>query len=353
VTPSRLGLAAKTAIAAALAWVMVQPLGGVADDYPYFAPLGAVVSVWPTVASSLRATASALLAIALGAGLALTVMVLPTPEIVAVALVVAVGTCLAGWQRVRAMATWVPISGLFVLILGHTDPVGYVAAYLGLTGLGACLGIAVNLAFPSLPLLATRRALGDLRDDLALQLDELAQGLVSTPPPSAGEWRDRRLAIDPQIEEMQRMVAETHQAQHANWRARRWRELARRQYREARALEQLTFLVEEIIDLLATGQDATRDEVALGPHLRPGAAAALRATGSAMASVDADEDDHSAWVEARRRNDELAGDIRRVRAASKGELFVAGSLVTTIRRALNVMAEREPAMTGRRVRPHE
>ena len=37
-------LALKAAVAAGLAWLVVLPFSGVADDYPYYAPLGAVVA---------------------------------------------------------------------------------------------------------------------------------------------------------------------------------------------------------------------------------------------------------------------------------------------------------------------
>ena len=40
-----LNLSLKAALAAALSWLAVLPLWGVADEYPYYAPLGAVIAV--------------------------------------------------------------------------------------------------------------------------------------------------------------------------------------------------------------------------------------------------------------------------------------------------------------------
>src|SRR3712207_5602847 len=88
----RLPLALKCAVAAALAWLLVLPLGGVADDYPYYAPLGAVVAVGTTVVSSVRASVQGLLALLLGAVLSIGVGSLPLPDVVAIAAVVGVGT---------------------------------------------------------------------------------------------------------------------------------------------------------------------------------------------------------------------------------------------------------------------
>jgi hypothetical protein len=42
-------------VAAAVAWLVVLPFVGVADDYAYYAPLGAVIAVSATVARSWRA----------------------------------------------------------------------------------------------------------------------------------------------------------------------------------------------------------------------------------------------------------------------------------------------------------
>src|SRR4051812_25024848 len=94
----RLPLATKCAVAAALAWLLVLPLGGVADDYPYYAPLGALVAVGTTLVSSLRASVQGVIALLLGAVLSIGVGLLPLPEVVAIASVVGLGTALAGWK---------------------------------------------------------------------------------------------------------------------------------------------------------------------------------------------------------------------------------------------------------------
>ena len=52
VTHSRVLLAAKTALAVGIAWLIAPLVPGVADDYPYYAPLGALVSMTPTMMGS-------------------------------------------------------------------------------------------------------------------------------------------------------------------------------------------------------------------------------------------------------------------------------------------------------------
>ena len=46
----RYGLAAKAALAASLAWAVVQLVPGPASAYPYYAPLGAVIATSTTLA---------------------------------------------------------------------------------------------------------------------------------------------------------------------------------------------------------------------------------------------------------------------------------------------------------------
>lgn len=335
----RLGLVPKTALAVVLAWLVIQPLGGFADEYPYYAPLGAVVSTSVTVASSLRVAGQIALSLVLGAALALAALAAPLPEVVALAFVVAAGTWLSGWRRVAATSTWVPISALFILIVGRNNPEHYVTAYLGLTVLGALVGVGVNLAFPSLPLVSARAVQDSLRQTLADQLDDLATGLTEEPPPTGEQWRARLHEIVPRSREMSQGVGQAVDAQRVNWRAKYWRDTAARQYQQARALEQLAFCVDEITDIVIDGEHAERDDVALGPALRPTAAEALRAAAEMLRSVDRDG---LADPEARRRAhssvEQLATLVRRQRAETDEEFFMAGSLVTAVRRALDALS---------------
>src|SRR3546814_8933239 len=181
-----LPLAAKAAVAAGLAWLVFQPLRGSADDYAYYAPLGAVVAVSSRLAHSMRLTVEAVLAIGLGALLAVGVRVLPAPDVLSIAVVVGLGTVLGAWKRVGSMASWGPISGLFILIVGGADPAQYVLAYLGLTALGAVVGVLVNLAVPPMPLIATNDVQDSHRHILSAQLAGLAPGPERPPRRNTG-----------------------------------------------------------------------------------------------------------------------------------------------------------------------
>lgn len=76
--------------------------------YSYYAPLGAVISMYPTLISSVRTGLQALLGLAVGAGLAFCVLALGGPPVVGVALVVVVGVLMSGLRFLGRAAAGCP-----------------------------------------------------------------------------------------------------------------------------------------------------------------------------------------------------------------------------------------------------
>jgi len=337
------GLAVRAAVAAMIAWALAQLLPGPAQEYPYYAPFGAVIATSATLAGSARSAAQSVAAIALGAAVALAVDTLPYPVVVEIGAVVVVGVVLAGWHRLGSSGSWVATSALFVLIIGDEDPMSYVPAYAGLTLLGALIGTAVLAAFPPLPLAPSQVELGRLRDLLAAQLDDLADGLREEQPPTEAEWRSRMRSIDPVLAQMRTAVQQTDEARRGNRRARRHRQDAERQYAQARALERLTLLVEDVTQLVAETERFDLPEVALGPTLRPAVAAPLSRLADTLRSVDGAVADPEATRATYTALDDLVGRLRRVRAATGDDLFVASSLVVAVQRCLAAVLPQELA----------
>ena len=329
-----LNLSLKAALAAALSWLAVQPLWGVADQYPYYAPLGAVIAVTSTVAGSVRESVQGLAAIMAGAALSLAVMQVDLPVVADITVVVAFGTAISGWRRFGTKASYVPVTALFVLIIGRSDPVDYAVAYAGLTSLGAVIGIALNIAFPPLALRRMADSVSRLRTVLADQLDELAEGLSNDAALTSEEWGRRRHAIRPTMEEMQGVVGHTTDARRANWRARRWSDHAEHRYQQARALQQVAFLIEDITSLVVEQERAEKEHVALGPELRPYAADALGALADVLRSVDGEAAEPDMLRSADKAVVALADAIRTARDRSSSDLFAAGTVVAGARRAL-------------------
>ena len=333
-----LAMSAKAALAAAIAWLLVQPMWGVADDYPYYAPLGAVIAVTTTVAGSIRESLQGLAAIFVGAALALASLLTPMPVVVDLAFVVGIGTALSGWRAFGNKASYIPVAGMFTLIIGSSDAVGFAVAYLGLATLGALVGIGLNVAFPPLALRRMTDSISALRELLAKQLDDLGDGLLSEEVLTVDEWRARQRAIRPTTEQMQRVVWHATDARRANWRARRWSQTAEQRYQQARALQHVAFLIEDMTSLVVDHERADLASVALGPQLRPYAAHALHEMADVLRAVEGE----TAGTEELRSADaavvKLAQEIRLERDRSSSDLFAAGTVVTGVRRALASLA---------------
>jgi uncharacterized membrane protein YgaE (UPF0421/DUF939 family) len=342
----RLGMAVKAALAASLAWALVQLVPGPAAEYPYYAPLGALIATSTTLTGSVREAAQAVTAISLGAAVALAADAIAGPNLATIALVVAVGVLLGGWPRLGSARSWVPTSGLFVLIIGSTNPTGYVLGFAGLTLLGALVGLAVTAAFPPLPLAPAQAELQVLRETLADQLDDLADGLRQEAPPTAEGWQTRIRTIDPVLARMRAAVEQAREAQRGNRRARRYAEDTQRQVRQARTLERLTLLVEELTDVLADTERAEFERVALGPALRPAAARTLGALAVALRSVRDDAADPATLPAADVALREFRDEVRRTRTTTQDDLFVAGSVVDAVRRGLMSLSPQDAAVAG-------
>lgn len=337
-------MAAKAALAAALSWLMVLPFGGAAEQYAYYAPLGAVVAVSATLVNSVRVSAQSIGAILMGAVLAYCAGMTALPEVMSLALVVGLGVMVAGWNVWGANGSWVPIAALFVLIIGGAHRDLFIVAYIGLTSAGAIVGIAVNAVLPPLPLTSAGEAVRILRRTLADQLEDLAEGLAHDSPPTVSQWNERKWEIGSRNREMRDLVLMTMEARSANWRARRWQGRADNQHEQARALQRLALVVEGLTLLVVERERADLDEVALGPPLRGHCARAFRSTAAALRQ-DVLDVQVGSMSEAKRSVDELAQAITDLHGKTGDDLFAAGAIVTALRQvhvALRTSAVSEP-----------
>jgi uncharacterized membrane protein YgaE (UPF0421/DUF939 family) len=328
-------LALKAALAAGAAWLLVQPFGGVADDYPYYAPLGAVVVMSTTVMTSVRTGLQAIAALGVGAGLAVVVVQVPLPQVIGIMVVVGIGTALSNWRRLGAMSVWVPFAALFVLILGGDDPSSFVLGYGGLTAVGAAVGVAVNLALPQQPLGRTLQALASLQEELSRQLRALAEDLRSGDDLGTDSAKISG-SVDPPAQRLEELVSEVRDARRVNWRAGRSRQLVDRRVEQARALETIAHLVEEVGALL--GRSSTqmlRGRTPVGDAI----ADALEATALMLddtALTTTDEDATAPATDARRCVEHLREVTLRHGGDRKADdaVLVGSSATVTLQRAI-------------------
>jgi uncharacterized membrane protein YccC len=166
-------LAIKGALAAAAAWALAKYAAGQAD--PYFAPLAALLGIYPTVARSFREALAYVAGFVLGAALAVPVAIGLGPSIAGIAVIVLAGMLVSGWQRLGDQSAQVTFTALFVLLLGGHQPLHYLTHRAVDVGIGVVTGLAVNfLVFPPLQLRPAECAVRHWGDDLAAALRDLA-----------------------------------------------------------------------------------------------------------------------------------------------------------------------------------
>lgn len=343
----RWSLALRGALAAALAWTVAVVAPAPFSDYPFYAPLGAVVATTSTLARSVKESLQTIGALLLGAAIALAADVaLPTGAL-SIALAVGVGLLCAGWRVLGNSGVWVANSAIFVLVLGRGEDAEYIGAFAGLVAVGAVIGAGVNLLLPPLYLTPSELALDRLRDALIDQLEELARWLESDGPLEPDEWERRRQGLGPTIEAAQAAVARTGEASRGNPRARRHGDRTQQQARRVATLGAAAGVVDETVRILVDWEPTGRDDVALGPHLRPELAIVLRALAGALRTPAAGSEqdgvaEGAAGAEGPRAEfgravERLQDTVREARTASGEDLLVAGALVVVLRRGATAL----------------
>jgi uncharacterized membrane protein YccC len=177
-------LAIKGAIAAVVAWVLAKYAAGQPD--PYFAPLAALLGIFPTVARSLRESIQYAAGFVLGAALAVPVGLLLGPGTAGIAVIVLAGMLIASWRRLGNQSAQVTFTALFVLLLGGHQPLHYVTHRVSEAAIGVVTGLVINIAiFPPLQLRPAEYAVRQWGKDIADALDFLAD--AGTAPGESGQ----------------------------------------------------------------------------------------------------------------------------------------------------------------------
>lgn len=330
----RAALALRAACAAALAWILVWFIPG-AQDYPYYAPFGAVIATTFTLAGSVRESLQAVAAIGVGGTIAWLVDTASGDHIgpVSLAVVVALAVAAAGLPRLGAMGGWVPTAAIFTLILGHGEAT-FIGVYAGLTLFGAAIGVLVNLVTPPLPLAPARIAVGRTRRVLAAQLRELADLMVEHELPSLEDWHRDHDELTRARAAMAAAVTRAQESLAANARARRHRAELAHVAAEADSLDRVSLLVTDVSDLILRPHGVPGDpteEAGITDGVRVPIARAMHSVAGALDAyglgADADPEIGSADAELREllESDRIDGSAR----------VVVHGIVLALRRALD------------------
>lgn len=220
------GLAAKSAIAAALAWKVGLMLPGGIAEYSYYAPLGALTVMYAGISDSVGEAARAAVAVSLGVLVALVLHAVAGPNAITVGLAIGVGILIGNVRVLGEQGSWVPLAALFVFTVHKADIHDYASAYVLQLVVGMIIGLVVNFAlFPSLALHEVQRRASEVRVALIEALAALAEVLRH---PGEQEHADRlgRTALDDLPERaslLREMTERSHRAVKANPRRNRWR----------------------------------------------------------------------------------------------------------------------------------
>jgi hypothetical protein len=131
---------------------------------------------------------------------------------------------------------------------------------------------------------------------------------------------------------MRALVTETAEARRANWRARRWRESADRQYAVATVLEDLSAVTDQTVALVTERERADTDEPALGESLRPLTAEAFANTARLLEAFDDGEAFDDACGRTTESLDALRGAISSAWHEAGEDRYTAAAIVTGLER---------------------
>lgn len=248
----RLQLAMKAGLAAGIAFAIAPFMPGSAADYPYYAPLGALVAMYENVSGSIRRGVQTLAGLAIGIGLAFVLVSLGDPTPVSVAIVMGFGVILAGLPWIGSGSDWIPTAALLVLLVGGNNPDSFSFGYLVQMGAGVTVGILVNLlVFPPLYFNAAALRIAELRLALARQLGDMGKALKENWPPEYEDWSGRSEELAGSARMVRLAVEKADASRQANLRRRLHPRDVELDYRNLRDLERVTFHVQDVTQVLS------------------------------------------------------------------------------------------------------
>jgi uncharacterized membrane protein YccC len=222
-TRQQVFLAAKTAIAAGLAWVAA--LAADPHTRPYFAPLAVLLVVQPTVYDSLSRAFQRVAGVVVGVAAALMVSYFLAPSAWSIGIIIFAGL-LIGWAAHLGPqgAVQVPVSALLVFLVGRATP-GYGGQRIVDTLIGAGVAVIAVLLSPSAPGpdAVMSKALAPLRHATEI-LRAVSTGIGSPwNPGQAASWRQDAMTLVDTIATARREHQDDRLSTRWNVRARRER----------------------------------------------------------------------------------------------------------------------------------
>ena len=285
VTRSQVFLAAKTAIAAGVAWVAAVA----ADPHsrPYFAPLAVLLIVQPTVYDSLSRAFQRVAGVVVGVAAALAVSHVLAPSGWSIGIIIFAGLLLGWAARLGPPGVvQVPVSALLVFLVGQVTP-GYAGERIVDTLIGAGVAVIAVLLSPSAPApdAVMAQALAPLRRCTEI-LRAISTGIGSTwTPGQADSWRLDAIALIDTIATARREQEGFRLSTRWNARARRERAALGRADEAIRSGERIAIYTRSMARALVDGSGHSRPMPTLSAMLAS-TASATEAYTAWVASAD-------------------------------------------------------------------
>ena len=273
VTRQQLFLAAKTAIAAGLAWAAA--LAADPHSRPYFAPLAVLLVVQPTVYDSLSRAFQRVAGVVVGVAAALTVSHFLAPNAWSIGIIIFAGLLLGWAVRLGPQgAVQVPVSALLVFLVGRVTP-DYGGERIVDTLIGSGVAVIAVLLSPSAPGpdAVMSKALAPLRRCTEI-LREISAGIGSPwTPDQAATWRQDAMTLIDTIAAARREHQSHQLSSRWNVRARRERMTLGRADEALRTGERIAIYTRSMARALVDGSGHAHPMPTLSAMLEQTAAA--------------------------------------------------------------------------------
>ncbi|GAA1346999.1 hypothetical protein GCM10009611_25900 [Arthrobacter roseus] len=335
-------LAVKAALAVGLAWVIAPYMPGVADEYPYYAPLGALLSMQSTLSSSAKYGLQVLGGLAAGIALAAGVLLVGDPNLWTISLVVAVGVLLGKNRWLGAPGQeYLPIAALFVLIVGGPNADAYSIGYLVQMSVGVGVGLSVNLLIlPPLSFNSAVLQLSQLRLALAQHMEAVGGALTENWPPERKDWASQNDVLSATAIKVRETVHTADISRQGNPRARLYRRDVPGYYADLVVLENVTFHIRDLSEVLAGAVWGKPFPVDLPVRLCPPLSEAMCAVAAVLKAWNDDEDPGGALQEAESALETLQQRLTEQRTEDNVPLSGAATITMALRRIVAAIRPR-------------
>ena len=311
VTRQQVFQAAKTAVAAGLAWTAA--LAADPHSRPYFAPLAVLLVVQPTVYDSLSRAFQRVAGVVVGVAAALAVSQFLGQSAWSIGIIIFAGLLLGWAARLGPQgAVQVPVSALLVVLIGLATP-GYGGERIIDTLIGAGIAVIAVLASPSAPGpdAVMSKALVPLRRCSEI-LRAISAGIGSPwTPEQAASWRQDALTLVDTIATARREHQGDRLSTRWNARARRERAALGRADEALLSGERIAVYTRSMARALVDGSGQARPMPTLGAMLAT-TASATDAYTAWVASAGTPADRRLLAKAARAADDTLGSALARV-----------------------------------------